>query len=122
MTIKVLDCLFTVCQITDLSGISAMRPPFFLAKTDDEISLVCATDDTPSSTLAREDHWRALRVEGVLDFALVGILAKISTALAEAGIPIFAASTYQTDYILVKADRLDAAVTALRSQGYAIAS
>lgn len=120
MTIKVLDGPFSVCQIADLSGIHEICTPFFLSKTDDEISLVCPTDDAPSFTLAREDHWRTLRVEGVLDFSLVGILAQIATALAEAGISIFAVSTYQTDYLLIKADRLDAAVAVLRNQGHAI--
>ena len=64
-----------------------------------------------------EGGWRVLKVPGPLSFALTGIMASISSALADAGISIFALSTYDTDYILVKADQLENAIDALRRQG-----
>ncbi len=69
-------------------------------------------------TAAREDGWRAFRIEGVLDFSLTGILSAISGILAENGIGIFAVSTYNTDYILVKAENLVKALDVLREAGY----
>jgi hypothetical protein len=65
-----------------------------------------------------EPGWRALAVEGPLDFGLTGILASIATPLAEAGISLFAISTFDTDYVLVKAERLDDAMEALRRAGH----
>ena len=71
-------------------------------KTDEEKSLVCLTEDVPDNTIEREDGWKAFRIEGILDFSLIGILSQISALLAENEIGIFAISTYNTDYILVK--------------------
>ena len=119
MNLQVLPQAFTVCQITDQSGVDFSRAFVFLAKTDEELSLVCETSAVPAATRAREDGWRALRVSGVLEFSLVGILAKISSILAEQGISIFAVSTYNTDYIFTKADVFDRAIAALSSAGYA---
>lgn len=93
---------------------------FFLARTDREISLVCRKEDVPEKTLEREDGWRGFRIRGVLDFSLIGILARISSLLAEAGISIFALSTYQTDYILVREGDFERALDLLSSQGYTI--
>lgn len=64
--------------------------------------------------------WRGLRVAGALDFSLLGIIAGISAALAGAGVSVFVVSTYDTDYVLVKADRLEDAIAALRARGYAV--
>ena len=64
--------------------------------------------------------WRAFRIEGILDFSLIGILAKISTCLAENGIGIFAISTFNTDYILTKAENFEKAVKTLEAEGYKI--
>lgn len=75
---------------------------YFIGRSDEENSLVCLTEDVPDNTIIREDGWRAFYIEGVLDFSLVGILSKISTLLAENNIGIFAVSTFNTDYILVK--------------------
>ena len=88
-----------------------------MVKTADEVSLVCETARAPEDAVAREDGWRALKVHGPLEFGLVGILAKITSALAEADVPLFAISTFDTDYILVKEGDLETAVAALRRQG-----
>ena len=78
------------------------------------------TEDAPAATLAREDGWRAFRVEGVLDFSLTGILSGLSGVLAENGIGIFAVSSYNTDYILVKAVDFARAMAALEQAGHEV--
>ncbi len=93
---------------------------FFLAKTDGEVSLVCKEADVPKDSLAVDSTWRGLRVVGTLDFSLVGILSNISSVLANSGVPIFAVSTYDTDYILIKEQYLDKALTALEKGGYSV--
>ena len=90
-----------------------------LTVTDGEISLVCETAFLSKEVIAREDGWRAFRVAGPLDFSLVGILSPIVSILAEKSIPIFALSTYDTDYLLVKEGRFDEAANAL-SERYKI--
>ena len=120
MKLKWLDFELSVCRLADLSGFDVSRDFYFLGRTDEEISLVCRTEDVPEITSAREDGWRAFRIEGVLDFSLVGILSKLSTILAEAGIGIFAVSTYNTDYILVKKENAARASAILAAQGYTV--
>ena len=78
----------------------------------------CALPISPANTIAREDGWRGFRIEGVLDFSLVGILSEISGILASHGIGIFAVSTYNTDYILVKKENFYKAMEALAQAGY----
>lgn len=90
-----------------------------VARTADETSVVCRSGLAAGAARA-EDGWRALRIDGPLDFGLVGILAEASGRLAAAGISIFALSTFDTDYILVKETRLEDAVVALRSGGHAV--
>jgi len=72
----------------------------------------------PKYTIMRENGWRAFRIAGVLDFSLVGILARIASLLAEQGIPIYAVSTFNTDYVFVKEELLQTAVDTLSSHGY----
>ncbi len=120
MKLKKLVFDITVCKLEDVSAVDLSREFFFLGKTDEEISLVCKTEDTPSNTIERDDGWRGFRIEGVLDFSLIGILSKISSILAENKIGIFAVSTYNTDYILVKKENFDLAMTVLAEAGYEI--
>ena len=107
----------SVCQVKNLADVNDF---LFLAKTDKELSVVCETAKVPENTINREDGWTAFRVEGSLEFSLVGILADLSHCLADAGISIFAVSTYDTDYILVKKDNWDRAKSALLNAGYEI--
>ena len=107
----------SVCQVKDLADVNDF---LFLAKTDKELSVVCETAKVPENTINREDGWTAFRVEGSLEFSLVGILADLSHCLADAGISIFAVSTYDTDYILVKKDNWDRAKSALLNAGYEV--
>ena len=92
----------------------------FTGKTDEENSLVCLTADVPDNTLERDDGWRAFRIQGVLDFSLVGILSEITGILAEDKIGIFAISTFNTDYILTKKENYQKALDLLDAEGYKI--
>ena len=120
MLLQVIEGKFSVCKVENLRAVNFNVPWLFVGKTDAEISVVCLTADVPHATLAREDGWRALRVAEPMDFGLTGVLAGISTVLARAGISIFAVSTFDTDYILVKAENLGLAQTALEAGGYSI--
>ena len=120
MKIKKLPYELSVCKVADVSAIDLNEDFYFVGKTDEEISLVCKTEDVPSETTAREDGWKGFRIEGVLDFSLIGILSKISTILAENKIGIFAVSTYNTDYILVKEENFERALSVLSEAGYEI--
>lgn len=122
MEIKILKQQFTVCKLKDMTQIDFADEFCFIGKTDEEISLVCSTDRVPPNTVERDDQWKAFRIQGVLDFTLIGILSKISTLLAEHRIGIFAVSTYNTDYILTKADKFKEAVEVLKENGYEIIS
>lgn len=112
--IEFLNGEFSVCRVSEFTPQMMKNPFSFLARTDEACSLVCLTSDVPQQTLSREDGWRAFRVVGVLDFSLIGILSRISTRLADAGIGIFAVSTYNTDYILVKQENFASACHALK--------
>ena len=110
----------TVCKVKSVSDIDMDSEFFFIGKTDEEISLVCRTEDTPQETVERDDGWRGFRISGVLDFSLIGILSKLSGILAEKKIGIFAVSTYNTDYILVKEENFEKALLALEEEGYTV--
>ena len=120
MKLKKLNFDFSVCKVADFSQVILDSEFCFIGKTDEEKSLVCITDDVPANVTERDDGWKAFRVEGTLDFSLIGILSKISSLLAENNIGIFAVSTYNTDYILTKADNFDKALKALENAGYEV--
>lgn len=102
MEIKKIHQDFSVCQVEDYSLVNLDSEYCFIEITDEEKSLVCLTGEVPANVIQREDGWKAFRIQGMLDFSLIGILAEISGILAEHEISIFAVSTYNTDYILVK--------------------
>ena len=120
ITIEPLDVNLSVCKVEDYSQVDICLPFCFTGSTDEEFSLVCPTDMVPANTTERDDGWRAFRIVGVLDFSLVGILAGISEILAENKIGLFAVSTYNTDYILTKAENFERALEVLKSAGYTI--
>lgn len=120
MQIKKIYHNFSICQVEDYSLVNLEADYSFIAKTEEERSLVCITKEVPSNVIRRDDGWKAFCVQGVLDFSLIGILSKISTILAERGISIFAVSTYNTDYILIKDTNYEKALEVLRSSGYEI--
>jgi hypothetical protein len=88
-----------------------------VTRTDEELSVVCSQGQVPSGIRA-EKGWRCLQVEGPLDFSLTGILAVLAMPLAQAGISVFAISTYDTDYFLVKQENLERAIEALAKEGH----
>ncbi len=120
MNIERIEYELTVCKLGSLENIRKDSEFFFLGVTDQEISLVCKTEETPSDYTDREDGWKAFRIVGVLDFSLVGILSRISSILAENRIGIFAVSTYNTDYILVKKENYEKALAVLAEAGYQV--
>lgn len=121
MQLNLLDFDLTVCQVENVQQLNLQQDFFFIGRTEKEISLVCKTADVPERTLRREDGWRGFYIAGALDFSLVGILAGITGLLAEKRISIFALSTYDTDYVLVKKERFQDALSLLRQNGYTIA-
>ena len=111
---------FSVCKVKDTAQIDLTQEFCFAGKTDEELSLVCPTSCVPTHTTEREDGWRAFRIRGVLDFSLIGILARISDILASNQIGIFVVSTYNTDYVLVKTEQFENALSVLSDAGYGI--
>ena len=122
MQIKIINEDFTVCKVKDFSQINLEAEYIFIGKTDEEKSVVCLTKDVPDNTTEREDGWKAFRIEGILDFSLTGILARIASALAENNIPIFAVSTFNTDYVLIKEEYEMKVYEILEQAGYIIKS
>ena len=120
MEIKKIRQDFSVCKVMDYSLVNVNAEYCFIGKTDEENSLVCITSDVPSNVIQRDDGWKGFRIQGILDFSLVGILAKIAENLAENGISIFAVSTYNTDYVLMKKENYQKALDILERSGYVI--
>jgi hypothetical protein len=90
-----------------------------LARTPEELSVVCDERCVPDHIKA-EKGWRILKVQGMLEFSQVGVLAALTIPLAQAGVSIFAISTFDTDYILVKEANLVKAVEALQNAGHLV--
>ena len=120
MELKKLEYDLTICKVSDVEDIDLHTDIFFIGKTDEEVSLVCKTEDTPACSVERDDGWKGFRIQGVLDLSLIGILSRISGILADNKIGIFAVSTFNTDYILVKAENFEKAMNALSEKGYKV--
>ena len=121
MILNIIHEVFSICKVADYEGIDLSAPYIFIGSTDEEKSLVCPIQLVPDNTVERDDGWKAFRIEGTLDFSLIGILAAISKVLADGGIGFFAISTFNTDYILTKAENFEKAIKALETKGYKIA-
>ena len=120
MELKRIKHRLSVCKVADIENIDLTAEFCFIGKTDAELSLVCKTEDAPLKTVERDDGWKGFRIQGVLDFSMIGILSKLSGILAENKIGIFAVSTYNTDYILVKEENYERALAVLASEGYTV--
>jgi len=118
MTLKQLNKDFSVCKLISPEHVDLTAPFTFVSKTDDELSLVCETARVPPNAADVENGWKALKICGVLDFGLVGIIAKLSGLLAENNIPVFVISTFNTDYILLKNEHYNSAKQLLSVNGY----
>lgn len=117
LSLSVLPQKLAICRLDKDARIPAWVEGdnfFSITKTDDELSIVCSENRLPDD-IKVEKNWRAFKVEGPLDFSLTGILASLAKPLAQAKISIFAVSTFDTDYLLVKSDKLDEAVKVLSS-------
>lgn len=121
MEIKRIDYDFSVCKVADYSQVNVEEEYCFIGRTDEEKSLVCVTEKVPDNVISRDDGWKAFRIQGVLDFSLIGILAGISGLLAQNKIGIFVVSTYNTDYIFTKAENFERALQVLENAGYGTA-
>ena len=122
LVLTILPFPLAVCRLEASCNIpawAAAGPFFAITRTSEELSIVCEERLVPEGTRL-EGGWRALKVEGPLDFSLTGILARLAAVLAQAEVSIFAISTFDTDYILVRQERLSAAADALRNAGYMV--
>jgi hypothetical protein len=122
LRLSILPGLYAICRFSKSAAIPdwALRGEFFsITRTADELSIVCNQTNIPDTTKGEKD-WRCLKIAGTLDFSLTGILASLATPLAEAGISIFAISTFDTDYLLIKENTLEAAIQVLTAAGHLI--
>lgn len=122
LAMTVLEEHLSICQL----DVKAEIPPwatgssyFSVTRTEDELSIVCPEQDVPED-VSQERGWRALKLEGPFELSMVGVLASIAAPLAEAGVSIFAVSTFDTDYLLVRGKQLDFAVDTLREHGHRV--
>ena len=124
LPLTVVQGRFAVCRLDAQAAVPdwAFSGDFFsVTRTIDELSIVCSEAGVPEGVLC-ERGWACLKVEGPLDFSLTGVLASLTQPLAEAGISLFVLSTYNTDYLLVKARDLDRAVAVLAEAGHTVRS
>jgi hypothetical protein len=126
LTLIPLDGLFAVCRLTadtPLPPWASVPGSDFISitRTAEELSIACRQEIVPDDVRC-ERGWRCLRVAGTLDSALVGVLVSLLGPLADAGIAGIAVSTFDTDYLLVKEGRWDAAIAALRRAGLSVSS
>jgi len=121
LTLRLLREKFGICRLDPDAPIPDwVKGSFYsITKTLDELSIICREDAIPAESPC-ETNWRALMIEGPLDFSLTGIIASISSILANNQISLFVLSTYDTDYILIKDHLLDKAVSVLRANHYEI--
>ncbi|MDX1358965.1 MAG: ACT domain-containing protein [Clostridia bacterium] len=118
MKLEVLEKQFTICKLSDESQIDYGDDFYFIGKTDEEISLVCHSECVPVNATEYNSGWRAFRIQGQLDFSLVGVVSKISTLMADNRISVFVISTYNTDYILIKDTDFSRALKLLEEAAY----
>jgi hypothetical protein len=124
LELRILDETFAVARLAADASVPAWvggNDLLAVVRTRKELSIVCRDDAVPATVSEVQHGFRAFVVSGTLDFALIGIIADLAKPLADAGIPIFGISTYDTDHILVRTDRLDDARAALIAAGHTIA-
>lgn len=119
MRFRLLDPVYAVCRYSKLPSLPE-KGFYSLTVTPEEISLVAEEKLLPPGALKKESGWRALQIDAVMDLGMVGVMAEISSILAAANVSLFAVSTYNTDYILVKNELLERACEALSAHGHEI--
>lgn len=113
---------YSLCRLSSKEHIPswAFSSAFYtISKSADELSIIAESKFIPSG-IKTETGWRILKIEQTLDLTLTGITAKFSTALAEAGVNLCVIATYDTDYIMVKQEKLAIAIAALQKAGFII--
>ena len=121
LTLALLAGAYAVCRLSADAAVPAWATGEFVnvTRAAGELSVVCREDAVPDGVRCERD-WRCLRVVGTLDFSLVGVLAALLVPLAAAGVSVFAVSTFDTDYVLVREADLGRAMAALRAAGHSI--
>lgn len=122
LTLLLVDGTFAVCRLGRETGIPpwATAGPFYsISRTAEELSIVCGQDSVPEGVTC-ERGWRCLRVVGTMPFSVVGVLASLTVPLADTGISVFAVSTFDTDYLLVKEGVWERAIEALVRYGHTV--
>ena len=120
LELELLPARYAVVRLPPDAALPAwLRPEGFrnVAWTADELSIVC-DEAMPPGDAGAERGWRCFKLRGPFDFALTGILLAVLEPLAGAGIGIFAVSTFDTDYVLVKQAKLQVAIEALAAAGH----
>ena len=120
MELTALNRDFAICKLNVHARVELTGEFVFFARTDEEVSLVCESSQAPEDAIAVEREYKGLKICGELDFSLVGVIAGIARALTEENIPVFAVSTFQTDYFFIKAERFERACAVLRGRGYGV--
>jgi hypothetical protein len=121
LTLDLLDGRYAICRLDPAQDVPAWAWSGLLAsvtRTPSELSIVCAEAAVPPTVEPVERGWCALRVAGPLDFGMVGVMARLTAPLAEAGVSILALATFDTDYLLVRQPDLPCAIAALRTAGH----
>ncbi len=118
MNLQLLDPEFTIGKLSDFSKVDFQTDFTFLAKTDEEHSIVCPSGSLPENILEAQSGFRAFRIDGILDLSMVGVLSRIASCLADHRIAIFVVSTFDTDIILVKSQQLADTMHVLAENGY----
>ncbi len=122
LTLTLLQEAFSVCQMAPSEPIPswATQGTFYsITKTTDELSIVCPSEEVPSG-ITCEKGWIMYRVEGPLDFGLTGVLSSIAKPLTDEKVSIFAISSYDTDYILVKESNREKSLKALTAANFIV--
>jgi len=122
LKLTTLDGIFAICKLDKSDSIpewATIKNVYSISRTLEELSIVCLEENVPND-ITCERNWRMLKIEGPLDFNLVGILSSIIEPLAKAKISIFAISTYNTDYIMVKSKQFAQTIHVLKEKGFNI--
>ena len=124
LTLSILDGLFSICRLDytaemEFPGWALTGEFFSITRRHGELSIVCPQGNVPDG-VREEPGWKCMELEGPLDFELTGIMSALTKPLADAGVSIFALSTYNTDFIMVKEDDLERAIEALTQQGHLV--
>lgn len=122
MNLTILDTTFSVIKLPKTEEIPSWASKgelFSITRTIEELSIVCASSNVPDNILKDVEHeWKCIKVEGILDFGLTGILSSLANPLADNNISIFAISTFNTDYLLVKLHSIEKAKSVLENAGH----